>query len=39
LSYAVREKRLSGNPLDGTTWEAPDTSVEEINPRVVASPE
>ena len=39
LSYAVREKRLPENPLDSTAWEAPDVSVEEINPRVVASPE
>jgi integrase len=39
LKYAVREKRLTENPLDSTEWEPPDTSVEEINPRVVASPE
>jgi integrase len=39
LKYAVREKRLTENPLDTTEWEPPDTSVEEINPRVVASPE
>jgi hypothetical protein len=39
LKYAVRENRLSENPLDSTEWEPADTSVEEINPRVVASPE
>jgi len=39
LKYAVREKRLQENPLDTTDWEAPDTAVAEINPRVVASPE
>jgi integrase len=39
IRYAVREKRLPENPLDTTGWEAPDTSVAEINPRVVASPE
>lgn len=39
LKYAVREKRLTENPLDTTEWEPPDTSVEEITPRVVASPE
>jgi hypothetical protein len=39
LGYAVREKRLPDNPLDSTTWEAPDASVAEVNPRVVASPE
>jgi integrase len=39
LGYAVRQKRLADNPLDSTTWEAPDVSVAEVNPRVVASPE
>src|SRR5262249_32857358 len=39
LKYAVREKRLPENPLDTTDWEPPDTSIEEVNPRVVASPE
>jgi integrase len=39
LKYAVRENRLPENPLDTTGWEAPDASVAEINPRVVASPE
>jgi integrase len=39
VKYAVREKRLAENPLDTTDWEAPDSSVAEINPRVVASPE
>jgi integrase len=38
LKYAVREKRLSENPLDGTDWEPSDTAVQEISPRVVASP-
>jgi hypothetical protein len=39
VKYAVREKRLSENPLDATDSEAPDTAVAEINPRVVAAPE
>ena len=39
LKYAVREKRLTENPLDSTEWEPPDTGIEEINPRLVASPE
>ena len=41
LRYAVAEKRLSHNPLDGTGWTRPnmDEVTEEINPRVVASPE
>ena len=39
LKYAVREKRLTENPLDTTEWEPPENSTEEINPRVVASPE
>jgi integrase len=39
LKYAVREKRLSENPLDTTEWEVPDAAVAEVNPRVVASPE
>jgi integrase len=41
LGYAVAEKRLSRNPLDVTSWSRPsmDERTEEINPRVVASPE
>jgi integrase len=41
LGYAVAEKRLSRNPLDVTSWSRPsmDEITEEINPRVVASPE
>jgi integrase len=39
LGYAIRQKRLPDNPLDTTTWEAPDASVAEVNPRVVAAPE
>jgi integrase len=39
LQYAVRERRLAENPLDRTEWEPPDAAVEEVNPRVVASPE
>jgi integrase len=39
LKYAVREHRLTENPLDTTEWEPPETSIEEVNPRVVASPE
>jgi hypothetical protein len=39
LKYAVREKRLTENPLDTTDWEPADNGVEEVNPRVVASPE
>ncbi len=37
LRYAVRLGRLPDNPLDTTEWEPPDSAVEEINPRVVAS--
>lgn len=39
LKYAVRQGRLSANPLDATDWEPRDLVVEEVNPRVVASPE
>jgi len=39
LKYAVREGRLTENPLDTTEWEPPDSGIDEINPRVVASPE
>jgi integrase len=39
LKYAVRLGRLTDNPLDTTEWEPPDSAVEEINPRVVASPQ
>jgi len=39
LKYAVREKRLTENPLDTTEWEPPEKSIEEVNLRVVASPE
>ena len=39
LKYAVREHRLTENPLDTTEWEPPENGIEEINPRVVASPE
>jgi integrase len=39
LKYAVREHRLTENPLAATEWEPPEVSTEEINPRVVASPE
>jgi hypothetical protein len=39
LKYAVREHRLTENPLDTTEWEPPETSIEQVNPRVVASPE
>ena len=39
LKYAVREGRLTENPLDTTEWEPSDSGIDEINPRVVASPE
>ena len=39
LRYAVREGRLTENPLGTTEWEPSDSGVDEIDPRVVASPE
>ena len=39
LKYAVREGRLTENPLDTTEWEPSGSGIDEINPRVVASPE
>jgi len=39
LKYAVREGRLTENPLGTTDWEPSDSGIDEINPRVVASPE
>jgi len=34
LKYAVREGRLTENPLDTTEWEPSDSGIDEINPRV-----